>query len=45
MPTTFQLKANFVDIPNKQIYPIAITVADRKIVAIDAIEEHQETYI
>jgi adenine deaminase len=39
------IKANYIDIENRQIYAAAISVEDHKIVAIKAIDEEVEDYI
>ena len=39
------IKANYIDIENRNIYAAALTIDGRKIVSVQAIDEELEDYI
>lgn len=45
MLSNFEVKGNYIDIRNRQIYPALIKVSDQKIASITRLETPQEQYI
>ncbi|OJV55291.1 MAG: adenine deaminase [Bacteroidetes bacterium 43-16] len=45
MLSSFEVKGNYIDIRNRQIYPALIKVSDQKIASITRLETPQEQYI
>ena len=45
MSADFEVKGNYIDIRNRQIYPALVKVSDRKIAGITKLEETQQQFI